>query len=265
MRQIFPVSGPELVLGSAVPPGPAPPAVQALAALYRNVASPPTAVRARVRANMVASLDGAAALDGRSGRLSGPADRIVFAVLRSLADVIMVGAGTARVERYRPVRDTEVWAGLRAGLPPTPAIAVVTASLDIDACARLLTQAPAHAKTIVLTTADAPAERRAAIDGQAIVVVAGQHRVDPARAVASLADLGYRNILVEGGPHLLGQIAGSGLLDELCLTISPVLAGGEPGRIVAGQAVGAAGRRLSLAHVLADEGYLLCKYVRAFD
>jgi riboflavin biosynthesis pyrimidine reductase len=265
VRQIFPVYGQEFAAVTAVTPGPAPAAVQAIATLYGNVASPATAVRPRVRANMVESADGGVSLNGRSAPLSGPADRMVFAVLRSLADVILVGAGTARTEHYRPVRDAEVWAGLRAGLPPTPAIAVVTGSLDLDACARLLTDAPAHARTIVLTTAAAPAKRRAALDGKAIVIVAGQQRVDIARVVAALADLGHRNILVEGGPSLLGQIAAADMLDELCLTISPVLAGGRAGRIVAQRATGAAGHRLKLAHLLADESYLLCKYMRDRD
>jgi riboflavin biosynthesis pyrimidine reductase len=248
----------------AVTPGPAPPAVQAVAALYGNVPPSTTAVRPRVRANMVASADGGVSLNGRSGGLSGPADHMVFGVLRSLADVILVGAGTARTEHYRPVRDTEVWADLRSGRPPTPAIAVVTGSVDLAGCTRLLTDAPAHARTIVVTTAAAPAERCAAVDGQANVIVAGQQRVDAARVVAALADLGHRNILVEGGPSLLGQIAAADLLDELCLTISPVLAGGEPGRIIGGdQANGAADHQLNLAHVLADESYLLCRYLRA--
>lgn len=265
MRQILPAFGPEFAAVPKVTAGPVPPAVATIAALYGNVPAHPTAVRPRVRANMVASADGGVSLNGRSGPLSGPADRMVFAVLRSLADVILVGAGTARAEHYRPVRDTEVWADLRTGRPPAPAIAVVTASLDLKACARLLTDAPAHAKTIVLTTAAAPADRRAAIDDQAIVIVAGRQQVDPASMVAGLAGLGHQNVLIEGGPNLLGQLAGADLMDELCLTISPVLAGSEPGRILGDGATGAAGRRLNLAHVLADEGYLLCRYQRAPD
>jgi riboflavin biosynthesis pyrimidine reductase len=187
---------------------------------------------------------------------------MVFGVLRSLADVILVGAGTARTERYRPVRDTEVWTSLRVDRPPTPTIAVVTRSLDLERCSRLLTDAPEHARTIVLTTAAAPAHRRAALAESATVVVAGESEVDPALAISALADLGHRQILTEGGPHLLGQFIATSLLDDLCLTISPVLAGAEAGRIVAGPALHAAGQ-LNLAHVLADDGYLLCRYVRA--
>ncbi len=262
MRQIFPLPGAEMAVEPTVTTGPAPAAVEELAILYGNEPCPPTAVRPRVRANMIASVDGAAYLNGRTAALSGPADRMVFAVLRTLADVILVGAGTARAERYRPVRDTEVWSSLRAGRPPTPSIAVVTTSLDLDACGRLVADAPAYAPTIVLTTAHAAHERRAALAGRAVVVVAGQESVEPARALAALADLGHRNVLLEGGPHLLGQIADAGLLDELCLTISPMLAGGTSGRILSSPAApdAAPAAGLRLAHVLADDGYLLCRY-----
>ncbi len=231
--------------------------------MYGNEPCPPAADRPRVRANMVASVDGAAALNGRTAGLSGPADRMVFAVLRSLADVILVGAGTARAERYRPVRDTEVWPGLRTGRPVTPSIALVSSSLNLDGRERLFADAPPHAPTIVLTTASAPDARRAAlIDRGAVVVVAGEQHVDPARALAALADLGRRNVLLEGGPQLLGQFTDAGLLDELCLTVSPVLAGGTAGRILSSPPAREAGATagLRLAHILADDSYLLCRY-----
>src|SRR5262249_4849218 len=113
---------------------------------------------------MVASVDGAATLDGRAGGLSGEADEQVFAMLRALADVILVGAGTARAERYGPVRPESEglrWAWLRDGRTPSAPIAVVTRALDLDLASPLLAGAPAHARTIVITTQAAPAERRA--------------------------------------------------------------------------------------------------------
>jgi len=223
-----------------------------------------------LRANMVASLDGAATLGGRSGGLSGGADQQVFALLRALADVIMVGAGTARVEGYRPVRPrTEGvrWAWLREGRPPSPPIAVVTRQLGLDLGSPLLASSPAHARTIVITTEAAPPGRREAAAATADVIVAGRESVDIRAAVAALAARGHRQILTEGGPYLLSQIIEAGLLDELCLTISPLLAGPGASRIVAGagpagQAAGDAGHALQLAHVLAEDGHLLCRYLR---
>jgi riboflavin biosynthesis pyrimidine reductase len=242
-----------------------------LPALY---AYPGETVRGRpwVRANMIASADGAATASGLSGGLSGDADRTVFGVLRALADVVLVGAGTVRAEAYRPARIPERWAGLREGRTPSPPIAVVSRSLDLMPASPLLTEAPGHARTIVITVQGAPADRKAAVASQAELIVAGEQRVDLRAAIGALAAMGHRRILTEGGPHLLGQIAEAGLLDELCLTVSPVLAGGQAGRIIEGAAPPPGGRQpgegaspgpLALAHVLEDQGYLLCRYLRS--
>jgi riboflavin biosynthesis pyrimidine reductase len=213
---------------------------------------------------MVSSADGAAWLNGRSGGLSGPADRMVFTVLRSLSDLILVGAGTATTERYRPAQADELWAQLRPPGAPVPAIAVVTASLSLDPDSPLLTGAAPGAQTIVITTASAPADRKAAVARHARIIEAGQQRVDLVAAVGELHRLGYAGILTEGGPTLLGHLADAGLLDELCLTTSPVLARGSASRIVTAPATAADGKisRLSLRHVLADESFLLSRYIR---
>ena len=214
-----------------------------------------------LRANMVSSADGAAHLSGLTSGLSSEADRHLFALLRTLADVIVVGAATVRAERYAPVRQHELWPDLRSGRTPTPPIAVVTARLDLDPSSRLIASAPPSARTIVITTAQAPADRRAALEGPAEVIVAGQETVDLKTAIAALAERGHRRMLAEGGPHLLAQIAAAGLLDELCLTIGPLLAGPGPNRILAG-AMSAVPQPLTLAHVLEDNGFLFCRYTR---
>jgi len=215
-----------------------------------------------LRANMVSSADGAAFLDGVTSPLSSPGDRHVFALLRTLADVIVVGASTVRAERYAPVRRHELWDHLRAGRPPTPPIAVVSGRLDLRPDSRLIASAPSHARTIVITTAQAPPERRAELAERADVIVAGQETVDLKAAVDALADRGHQRMLAEGGPRLLGQLVAAGLLDELCLTIGPLLAGPGPGRIVADSPPDAPPLQLTLAHVLQDNGFLLCRYIR---
>jgi riboflavin biosynthesis pyrimidine reductase len=236
-----------------------------LARLYGNgPAADPAAgtARRRVRANMVASADGAVTLDGRSGGLSGPADRTVFTVLRSLADLVLVGAGTARTERYRPVRATQIWPQLRADRAALPPIAVVSASLDLTGCEPLLAVPEGSTQTIIITTRAAPAERKAAIARVARVIEAGTDRVDIGEALGELASLGYRRVLVEGGPVLLGHLTHAGLLDELCLTVSPMLAAGSAGRIVVSAGLGSPpAAPLSLAHVLTDDDFLLCRYL----
>jgi riboflavin biosynthesis pyrimidine reductase len=221
-----------------------------------------------VRANMVTSVDGAATLSGRSGGLSSEWDRQVFAMLRAITDVILVGAGTARAEGYGPVRpqtEGRRWAWLREGRTPSPPIAVVTRHLDLDLDGALVADSPDHARTIIITTEMAPPERRAAAARTADVLIAGEGSVDGAVALDGLAERGHRRILAEGGPHLLSQIAAAGRLNELCLTVSPLLAGPEAGRILQGEQLpaGAGALPLALAHVLADKGFLFCRYVTA--
>lgn len=283
MRQIYPAdpATPEIATVSRSETGEAArSAVTALAGLYAYPdanadAGPRSGAAPWVRANMIVSADGASSLNGRSGGLSGAGDRLVFSVLRSLADVILVGAGTARAEKYRPVKPAENWAELREGRTATPPIAVVTTKLGLDLDSPLLTGAPPQARTIVLTTEQCPDDRRAAAAaGQAEVVVAGADQITPAAMIDALAARGHRRILIEGGPHLLSQVVGAGLLDELCLTYSPVLEGGRAGRILTPPAEATPGQErdegpdawppptnLTLAHVLEDSGSLLCRYI----
>ena len=170
-----------------------------------------------LRGNMVASADGAASVDGLSGGLSSPGDRRLFWVLRGLADVILVGAGTARAERYRPTREKESWGspGLRDGRPLAPPLALVSQSLDLDPDDPVFTGAPADARTIVITRAVAPADAQASLKRSADVIVAGETSVNLNEAISALRDRGLGRILCEGGPHLLGNLAADGLLDEL--------------------------------------------------
>jgi riboflavin biosynthesis pyrimidine reductase len=217
-----------------------------------------------LRANMVSSADGAASLNGVTAGISSDTDRRVFALLRTLSDVILVGAGTVREEGYKPARTRGAWTDLRAGRVPTPPVAVVSARLDLDPASPLIAEAPPYARTIVITTAQAPAGRRAELAGRADVIVAGDEAVDLKAALGALAGRGYRRMLTEGGPHLLAQLVEAGLMDELCLTVGPLMAGPGASRIVAG-APGtgpAAPMPLTLAHVLEDEGFLLLRYTR---
>lgn len=208
-----------------------------------------------LRANMISSLDGAAWHDGLSGGLGCPADRRVFRLLRGLADVVLVGAGTTRAEGYRPVRPGPDWTELRAGRPAAPPLAIVSRSLDLDLDAPVFTE-PVE-RTIVITTASAPADLREAAAERADVIIAGEERSDLEVAVAELRARGLRQVLCEGGPRVLAQVTGAGLLDELCLTVSPLIVAGDPGRILNGPPVSA---RFKLRHVLEEDGYLFLRY-----
>jgi riboflavin biosynthesis pyrimidine reductase len=212
-----------------------------------------------LRANMVASADGAGSFEGLSGGLSSAADRRLFGLLRALCDVVLVGAGTARKEGYRPARRRPGLAGLRAGRTQTPPIALVSRALDLDLGATLFTDAPPDARTIVITCAASPAGQRDEAARVADVIVAGEGAVDLELALGALRERGLGRVLCEGGPQLLGYLTGAGLLDDLCLTVSPLLAGPGATRIIAGEPF--ASLRLTLGHVLHDDGFLFCRYL----
>jgi len=213
-----------------------------------------------LRVNFVSSADGAAYVDGRSGGLSSPGDKQVFGILRVLADVVLAGAGTARVEEYRPPRARPALAALREGRPAAAPIALVTRTLGLNLASPLFTEAPPDARTIVITCAASDDELRAQTAKVADVIVAGDELVDLAAARAALADRGLSRVLCEGGPHLFGDLAAAGLVDELCLSLSPMLAGPGAARIIDGAHLDAA-RPLALTQVLAaDDGFLFCRY-----
>ncbi|MFD6335022.1 pyrimidine reductase family protein [Streptomyces niveus] len=216
-----------------------------------------------LRANMVSTLDGAAQHDGRSQAISSDADMRIFGTLRGLADVVIAGAETVRLEGYRPARARDAFAARRAadGQAPAPAIAVVSASLNLDFSLPLFTSP--LVPTLVLTGAAASPDRvRDAEKAGARVIVAGDGPgVEPDRAVAALADMGLVRQLTEGGPRLLGQFAAAGVLDELCLTVAPLLTVGSAQRITGGPVLPDP-ERFALAAVLEEAGFLFTRYRR---
>ena len=216
--------------------------------------------RQYVRGVMVSSADGAAQADGRAAGLSGPADVRLFALLRAHADVLLVGAGTVRAEGYggdRPSPDRRSWRTDR-GLTEVPVIAVVTRSCALDPAGPLFTDTVA--RPLVLTCAAAPAERVAGLAGLADVIRVGDQDVDIALALDELAGRGLRRVSCEGGPTLLAQVTAAGRLDELSLTLSPLLLAGPAPRILAGPLLDVAAR-LRLAQVLEEDGMLFLRYL----
>lgn len=215
----------------------------------------------RVRMNFVASLDGAVTLEGRSGALGDPADRLAMGVLRTLADVVLVGAGTVRVEGYGGLRlrgENAAWRR-EHGLGDAPRLAVVSAALDLDPGLPFF--AEAFERPIVVTHAASDPRRRAVLAEVAEVLVCGEDAVDPAEMLAALTALGLPQVLCEGGPHLFGSLIDADVVDELCLSLSPLLVGGTAGRIARGAHEHA--RRMRLVHALPAGELLLLRYARA--
>lgn len=212
-----------------------------------------------VRLSMIASLDGAIAVDGLSGGLGGPGDRRVYLALRGLADVVLVAAGTVRTEGYGPavLAEDVVAERRRQGRTPVPAIAVVSRSCRLDWDSPLFTAATV--RPIVVTVASAPTDAVSRASAVADVIVAGAEDVDLSRAIAALGERGCSSVLAEGGPSLNGQLAAAGLLDELCLTLSPRLVSGEAKRILTGAALPPV-RRHDLHSVCEEDGFLFLRY-----
>lgn len=220
-----------------------------------------------VALNMITTVDGSVvASNGRSGPLGGGADRAMFRALRGEADVIMAGATTVRIEDYgAPQLPPGVQARRTAERrPPLPRLAVVCGTLDLDPQARLFREAAADQPPLIVTSASstrAHAVRAARLEEVATLVRSGEQTLDLTAALALLAGkFATRVLLVEGGPSLNGQLLAADLVDELCLTISPALAGSHPLGLTSGPPTGP--RPLHLVRVAEEDGFLLLRYLR---
>ncbi len=213
-----------------------------------------------VRVNFVSTVDGAAhGADSRAASISSRADQRLFALLRGLCDLVLVGAGTARAEKYRPVEPDEVSSVLRQrlGLASTPTIAVVSRSLDVPE--ELL--GDGMAPTLVVTASGAPRSRLAGLIEDERIVTAGDGKVDLSSAIQALSRRGFRRVLCEGGPTLFADLVRADRLDELCLTLSPRLLAGDARRITRGPLI-TSDVRLHLAHVIGAGDDLFLRYSR---
>lgn len=218
-----------------------------------------------VRANFITSLDGGATVQGLSGALGSPGDRAVFVVLRELADVIVVGAGTVRSEGYAGAQLSVAQRQQRQarGQGEVPPIAIVTRTGHLDHDLAVFTRT--EVAPLVLTCAAAADDARRLLSGVVDDVIAcsadDPGEVDVGTVLSTLRGRGLSRVLTEGGPTLLGAFLDRELLDELCLTIAPVVVGGAAHRIVSG--LGQLQTRMRCAHVLTDDaGYLYTRYVR---
>jgi riboflavin biosynthesis pyrimidine reductase len=215
--------------------------------------------RPSVRLNMIVSVDGGTSWNGLSGALGGSADKALFAVLRSLADVVLVASGTMREEQYGPAVLASKIQGTRLerGQTPVPKIAVVSHTCQFDWDTPFFTAA-AERPIVITVSSSAEADRTRAAE-VAEVIIAGEDDVDLSRAIAELGSRGARSILAEGGPTLNGELAQARLLDELCVTLSPLLASGDAKRIIVGSALHHL-EQLDLCSICEEDNYLFLRY-----
>jgi riboflavin biosynthesis pyrimidine reductase len=193
-----------------------------------------------LRVNMISSTDGAATgASGVTASINNPVDKRVFDTLRAMADVIVVGAGTARAEGYAPTAVPTVLVSRRADVPE-----------------RLRGAAPGS--VWMATSAEAPglSESRQLL-GSDHVLVLGRDQVDLADLRRQLVERGFRHILSEGGPHLLHDLLAAGVVDELCLSMAPLVVGGAQPRITVGDDLDL---QLKLGVLLEEDSTLLGRW-----
>jgi riboflavin-specific deaminase-like protein len=218
--------------------------------------------RPRVLLNMVSTVDGRATIGGRSGPIGGHADRELFHALRTVVDAIMVGAGTARTERYRRLVREDSARELRRqrGLSEQPLACIVSGRLELGDDIPLLSDSQAQVAILTSSQASLPA------GGARIEYIRAtrEGRLDLPRALAELHErFAVTTVLCEGGPHLNAQLLAAGLVDELFLSLAPTLAGGgatgEALRILAGADLDPP-VELELLSVLESESHLFLRY-----
>lgn len=213
--------------------------------------------------NMIASADGAVAVDGTSEALGNPADEEVFSAVRACADWIVAAAGTVRIERYGLPRPGSAARTAReaAGRAARPRLAVVSASLDLGLDLPLLAdRRPGEDPPLVLTGRSAPAGAAARLEGVAEIVRLASDRPTPDEILAELGRRGAGVVLSEGGPSFNAQLADAGVIDELCLSVAPLVAGGTSPRIVSGS-LRSVPMRMRLDHLLEASDTLFARYV----
>lgn len=194
---------------------------------------------------MIASVDGRAAVAGRSVALGHPSDRELLRELRTASDAILVGTRTLAAERYANLLDPDQREHRRAaGLPEHPVVATISRKLALPDIPLL------HEGVPVVAYTEAAGE---APPGVEVRVLA------PLTIPALLADLDMQLVLCEGGPALLLELVAQGCLDDLFLTVSPLLAAGEAPTILAGAALDPP-HRLALDGIHRADDYLFLHY-----
>jgi riboflavin biosynthesis pyrimidine reductase len=190
-----------------------------------------------VRANFATSLDGAiTGPDGRSATVNSEADHVVFELLRALSDVVVVGAGTLRSEGYTPIGVVMRWRATRSALGLANGLPLVCVSNRGDVPPKLLGGAPGAVLLATHTAAAGLAQAREQL-GPDSVLICGDTAVDDPQLIDQLVARGWTRILTEGGPHLLSSMVAAGVLDEICLSVTPVVVGGRGRRITTEAAV----------------------------
>jgi riboflavin-specific deaminase-like protein len=219
----------------------------------------PTNGRPWLMVNMVGALDGATSVGGGASGLSDPDDQDMFRALRAVADVILVGASTVRAENYGPVTltDHQRTRRLDAGRADRPRLAIVSASLRLDPDSRLFSDR--DSRPYIFTGSGVATEHLA---DRAEVVTAASATTELSQVLGRLWDDGHQIVLCEGGPTLNAQLVAADLVDELDLSLAPVLVGGKSKRLLESVAPFDPPVPFTLDRVLVGKRTLFARYLR---
>lgn len=223
-----------------------------------------------LRMNFISSIDGAVTLGGKSGGLNDPWDLQVFLMLRAQADLVLVGAGTLRDEGYDGIRVSGELADWREqqGQTRHPRLGILTRSANLDPASPLFARPmrggepdPDWQRPLLLCPESA--DVTSLTDLVEVVRCSGADpaELDPRMVMAEAAQRGYHHILSEGGPHVFGSLLEADVVDEICLTISPLAVAGRAGRIAVTETE--VPREFELTHALPGGKMLFLRYTRA--
>ena len=247
MKQIFPV-------GIEVDP----------VTVYNNDVRTPLNSRPWVLLNMVNSVDGFISVEGRAGGLSGPADKNIYQIIRGLADIILVGAGTVRTENYKapkiPEGDLAKFRESR-GQEKRPRLAVVSGELDLDPGMGLFAERHLEDKPpLIYTKSESLKKKASQFTSSAEIVDFPEKELNVSRVVEDLLNKDAKIVVCEGGPNLNAHLLAAGIIDEFCLSVSPRAVGGEDPAVFLTQPVDSP-TELSLDRILVEEEFLFCRYL----
>ncbi|MDP6284335.1 MAG: dihydrofolate reductase family protein [Acidimicrobiales bacterium] len=228
--------------------------------IYRDE-RPLVAGRPWLMINMISTVDGVTEVEGVSGPLGSPGDKDVFSAVRALPDIILVGSTTAVAEHYNPPSTSVSTKARRLtnGAWPVARIAVVSAQLEFDLTLPMFSR-PSQ-RPIVATTTNADPSKLERVADVADVIQCGVDSVNLTDALHEMSGLGAQRVLCEGGPSLNGALFDEGLVDEVFVTVAPLVGGGESRGIARGANVPRI-QELELRHVLAEDHFLFLRYTR---
>ena len=232
--------------------------------LYLSDARPVIRSKPWILINMVNSIDGSISFDGRAGGLSGPSDKRVYQIIRSLADIILVGAGTIRAESYRaprtPERNIAEIRKLR-GQDQRPRLAVVSGQLNLDPKIGMFSESLNEDKPpIIYTTKNASQKRKDSLSSYAEIIEFENETISIEEILADLSKRNTKIVVCEGGPNLNSHLLAAGVIDEYCLTISPCTVGGNDPTTLIEQVVDKP-TKLHLDRIMMEDDFLFCRYL----